>query len=58
MYFLSESVINEIVKYIEYINEQKDSLNTVEYQKEEFKKSFFDENEDKDNSIINNNTII
>jgi hypothetical protein len=43
---------------LEYIDEQKTSLKTVEYQKEEFKKSFFDEKEDKDNVPISYNSII
>lgn len=58
MSFLPEQLIQLIEKYLEYIDEQKTSLKTVEYQKEEFKKSFFDEKEDKDNTSISYNSII
>ena len=58
MSFLPESLIKDIEKYLEYIDEQKTSLKTVEYQKEEFKKSFFDEKEDKDSAPISYNSII
>jgi hypothetical protein len=58
MSFLPEHLIKHIQRYLEYIDEQKTSLKTVEYQKEEFKKSFFDEKEDKDNVPISYNSII
>jgi hypothetical protein len=58
MSFLPDHLIKDIEKYLEYIDEQKTSLKTVEYQKEEFKKSFFDEKEDKDSVPISYNSII
>jgi hypothetical protein len=50
--FLNDATIKELDDYIHYIYEQEESLKTMEYQKREFKESFFDENEDKDNSIL------
>jgi len=50
--FLSEETIQEITKYVEYVQDQEESLNTVEYQKEEFKNAFFIEKEDKDNPTV------
>ena len=37
MSFLSTEVIEELDKYLEYIKEQTEVIQTVEYQKEEFK---------------------
>lgn len=53
--FLSEKTIIELEKYVEYTKDQEDSLNTMEYQKEEFKNAFFVEKEDKDNLILSYN---
>ena len=39
--FLSEKTITELEKYVEYTKDQEESLNTMEYQKEEFKNAFF-----------------
>lgn len=50
--FLSSQTISEITEYLEYTKDQEESLNTCEYQKEEFKNSFFVEKEDKDNATI------
>jgi hypothetical protein len=50
--FLNEEIIDEIVKYVDYVEDQEESLNTVEYQKEEFKNAFFIEKEDKDNPTV------
>jgi hypothetical protein len=50
--FLSDEIIDEITKYVDYVQQQEDSLNTVEYQKEEFKNAFFIEKEDKDNPTV------
>jgi hypothetical protein len=59
--FLSNETIDEINEYIQYIKEQEDSFNTMEYQKEEFKNTFFidnDNNKDnKDEMPILYNTI-
>jgi hypothetical protein len=53
--FLSEKTITELEKYVEYTKDQEDSLNTMEYQKEEFKNAFFVEKEDKDNLTLSYN---
>jgi hypothetical protein len=53
--FLSEKTIIELEKYVEYTKDQEDSLNTMEYQKEEFKNAFFIEKEDKDNLTLSYN---
>lgn len=37
MSFLPSEVIEELDKYLEYIKEQTEAIQTVEYQKEEFK---------------------
>jgi hypothetical protein len=50
--FLEKTVIDDLFKYLEYIKEQEESLNTMEYQKEEFKNSYFIEKEDKDNKRV------
>jgi hypothetical protein len=50
--FLSDYTIEEINKYVQYVQYQEESLNTVEYQKEEFKNAFFIEKEDKDNPTV------
>jgi len=53
--FLSEETILTLEKFIEYIKDQEESLNTMEYQKEEFKNAFFVEKEDKDNLTLSYN---
>jgi len=50
--FLPEVTLDEIKKYIDYVNIQEESLITMEYQKEEFKNAFFIEKEDKDNATV------
>lgn len=52
MSFLPTEVLDEINEYIGYVSEQEESFNTAEYQKEEFKNSFFIEKEDKDNPTV------
>jgi len=53
--FLSEKTITELEKYVEYTKDQEESLNTMEFQKEEFKNAFFIEKEDKDNLTLSYN---
>jgi hypothetical protein len=55
--FLSKETIDELLQYIHYIRDQESSLETMEYQKEEFKNSFFIEKGDKDNSTISYNQV-
>jgi hypothetical protein len=50
--FLSKQTLDELKEYIDYIHDQEESLVTMEYQKEEFKNSFFIEKEDKDNPLV------
>jgi len=50
--FLSQEGINELKEYLHYIQDQEESLITMEYQKEEFKNAFFVEKEDKDNRTV------
>jgi hypothetical protein len=55
--FLNEESIEEIQKYIAYVKDQEESLNTMEYQKEEFKNAYFITKEDKDNPTISYSSI-
>ena len=53
MTFLENPIIKEIEDYLQYVKEQEENLITTEYQKEEFKKSYFNENEiDKEDKEI------
>jgi len=52
MTFLPEDTIRELEEYVSYIKDQEESLETMEYQKEEFKNAFFIEKENKDNPTI------
>lgn len=57
MSYLSNEVLEEIKKYIEYTQEKATNLATMEYQKEEFKKSLLNEKEDKDNTIVSYSSL-
>ena len=50
--FLNKKTIEEVQKYISYIQDQEESLITMEYQKKDFQNTYFNENEDKDNTSI------
>ena len=39
--FLSKEIIEEIDKYVNYVNDQEIDINTIETQKHEFKNTFF-----------------
>jgi hypothetical protein len=52
MTFLPEETLAELEEYVSYIKDQEESLETMEYQKEEFKNAFFIEKENKDNPTI------
>jgi hypothetical protein len=52
MSFLPDDLLEELSKYIEYVDDQTETFATVEYQKNEFKSSFFVEKEDKDNPTV------
>jgi hypothetical protein len=57
MSFLPEDTIKEIEEYLSYIKDQEDSLETIEYQKEEFKNAYFIEKENKDNPTISYSSL-
>jgi hypothetical protein len=42
---LSNETLDEIVKYINYIKDQEKTLNVLEKEKENYKQSFFTEND-------------
>ena len=46
--FVDSSVIDELEKYLQYTKEQEETLNTREYQKEDFKSQYFIDKEDKE----------
>ena len=39
--FLSKEILEEIDKYVNYVNDQETVINTIETQKQEFKNAFF-----------------
>ena len=43
MTYLDEHIIKEMEDYISYVKTQEENLITTEYQKQEFKKSYFEE---------------
>ena len=55
--FETDDLLEELSKYIEYVDDQTETFATVEYQKNEFKSSFFVEKEDKDNQPIHHSTF-
>jgi len=57
MSFLPEDTIKQLEEYISYIKDQEESLETMEYQKEEFKNAFFIEKENKDNPTISYSSL-
>ena len=52
MTYLEDNIVKEMEDYIGYVKTQEENLITTEYQKEEFKKSYFEEKENKDISPI------
>ena len=56
MSFLPDDILDELNKYIEYVDDQTEAFTTVESQKNDFKTSFFVEEEDKDNQTIHHST--
>jgi hypothetical protein len=53
--FLPKNTIDEITKYIEYIDIQESSIMSLETKKEGYKTTYFMEKEDKDNTLSYNN---
>jgi hypothetical protein len=50
--FLPKEILDEIEEYVEYTKEQENSLNTLEYQKEDFKNTFFMSKDNKEETPI------
>lgn len=48
MTFLETDVIEEIEKYMSYVDDQADTFKTVEYQKEEFKNIILEQDQSED----------
>ena len=48
MTFLETDVIDEIEKYMSYVEDQDDTFKTVEYQKEEFKNIILEQDQPED----------
>jgi hypothetical protein len=57
MTFLPENTIDEIRKYILYVQDQEITLKPFETAKADYKNTFFTEKEYKDDGIYNYNTI-
>jgi hypothetical protein len=57
MSFLPDDTISKLEEYISYIKDQEETLETMEYQKEEFKNAFFIEKENKDNPTISYSSL-
>ena len=55
--FLSKETVDELIEYIEYTKQQEDSINTMEYQKDEFKNTFFIEKDNKEETPILYNAV-
>jgi len=55
--FLSTTVLDEIKKYIHYINVQETSISHLETQCDNFKNTFFVDKEDKDNIVLYNSLV-
>jgi len=55
--FLSENTLTELQNYIHYIQDQEYSLNQLEYQKTEFKNTFFLEKGVKDEPTLSYSTF-
>lgn len=54
--FLPENTIQQLINYIDYINDQEEAIKNMEHQKMEFENSFFVDKEYKDNSTITYNS--
>jgi hypothetical protein len=55
--FLPPHTLDEIKKYIHYINVQETSISHLETQCDNFKNTFFIDKEDKDNIILYNSLV-
>jgi hypothetical protein len=57
MTFLPEETLKDLDEYISYIKDQEESLETMEYQKAEFKNAFFVEKENKEMPTISYSSL-
>ena len=53
MSFLQEDVVEELTKYVDYIDDQNETFQTVEYQKDEFKNTLTVESIENYTSLTN-----
>ena len=53
--FLSKESIHSLNEYINYTKDQEESLNTIEYQKEDYKNAFFIEKDNKEEVTLSYN---
>lgn len=49
--FLPESTIDEISNYLNYVNEQESLLDPIEKEKNDFKNTYFNEKENKEETL-------
>jgi hypothetical protein len=57
MSFLSNDTLTKMKEYIDYIKDQEDTINNMEYQKEEFKNAFFIGKDNKDETPLLYNSL-
>jgi hypothetical protein len=50
--FLPPDSLEGVIKYVNYIQDQENTLTTLETQKEDFKNTFFHEKDNKDETIL------
>ncbi len=53
MSFLEEDVVEELTKYVDYIDDQNETFQTIEYQKDEFKNTLTVESIENYTSLTN-----
>lgn len=53
--FLNTDTVKQLNEYINYTKDQEESLNTMEYQKEDYKNTFFIEKDNKEEMAISYN---
>lgn len=54
--FLPDTTIQQLINYIDYVNDQEESIKSMEHQKLEFENSFFVDKQHKDNLTISYNS--
>jgi len=56
--YMEQTVIEEIEKYLSFVEEQEQLLNTAETTKQDFKNTFFNNNTDDDATCLNDDAIL